>query len=74
MKSPAKPLSLADVHSVYASSPVLKPTARRAEVASTPPAPASYTRSDHFKRDPGHSGMQPDKPDPSGKGARSRNR
>ncbi|HEU4670083.1 MAG TPA: hypothetical protein VFR91_05225 [Dyella sp.] len=73
MKSPVKPLSLADVHSVYASTPVAKPKAKRAAPAAAPTA-ASYTRSDHFKRDPGHPGMQPDRPESMGKGSRTRKR
>lgn len=73
MKPPVKPLSLADVHSVYASAPVAKPKGKRSAVATAPTA-TSYTRSDHFKRDPGHPGMQPDKPEPMGKGARARKR
>ncbi|WP_017462433.1 hypothetical protein [Dyella ginsengisoli] len=73
MKSPVKPLSLADVHSVYASSPVAKPKARRDKTAAGP-ATLSYSRSDHFKRDPGHPGMQPEKPEPAGKGSASRKR
>lgn len=73
MKSPAKPLSLADIHSTYASSPAVKPKAKAAEAATTT-ATANYRRSDHFKRDPGHPGMQPEKPDSMGRGAGTRKR
>lgn len=75
MKSPAKPLSLADIHSTYASSPAAKPKAKPGEHATTTAATtAHYKRSDHFKRDPGHPGMQPEKPDSMGRGAGTRKR
>ncbi|WP_017462443.1 hypothetical protein [Dyella ginsengisoli] len=60
MKSPLKPLSLTDIHEIYGSSPT-----KQGEAAKSPLA--SYKRSEHFKRDAGHSGMQPAKLDPLGK-------
>lgn len=79
MKSPAKPLSLADIHSTYASSPAAKPKAKPGEHATTTATTtaattAHYKRSGHFKRDPGHPGMQPEKPDSMGRGAGTRKR
>lgn len=60
MKSPLKPLSLTDIHAIYASSPT-----KAGDAAKKPHA--RYTRSNHFERDPGHPGMQPAKPDPTGR-------
>lgn len=75
MKSPAKPLSLADIHSTYASSPAAKPKAKPGEhETKTTATTAHYKRSDHFKRDAGHPGMQPEKPDSMGRGAGTRKR
>lgn len=64
MKSPLKPLSLTDIHAVYGSLP-----SKQGEAAES--SLVSYKRSEHFKRDQGHPGMQPAKPDPMGRPTRS---
>lgn len=52
-----KPITLAEIHSAYASKPFQKkPVAAEAKVKT-------YAKSTHFDRDPNHSGAAPEKPD-----------
>ena len=55
-----KPITLAEIHSAYASKPFQKkPVAAVAAEAKA----KTYTKSTHFDRDPTHSGNAPEKPD-----------
>jgi hypothetical protein len=52
-----KPITLAEIHSAYASKPSPKKSVPAEAKAKT------YAKSTHFDRDPTHSGNAPEKPD-----------
>jgi len=64
MNQPPKDISLADIHSAYASKPLDKKKAPVGEKVK------SYTKSNHYDRDPNHSGEAPIKPDVKRPGSR----
>lgn len=57
MNQPPKDISLAEIHSAYASKPLDKKKAQAGEKVKT------YAKSSHYDRDPNHTGEAPVKQD-----------
>lgn len=64
MNQPPKDISLADIHSAYASKPAEKKKTQVGEKVK------SYTKSNHYDRDPNHTGEAPAKPEAKRPGLR----
>ncbi|MGO4703265.1 hypothetical protein [Dyella sp. 2RAB6] len=64
MNQPPKDISLAEIHSAYASKPLDKKKTPTGEKTKT------YAKSSHYDRDPSHTGEAPAKPDVKRPGSR----
>jgi len=63
MSQPPKPLTVAEIHSVYATTPSKKSPPGESRIAQGENPASKYIKSSHFKRDPNHGGKAPDKAD-----------